>query len=107
MCLLVEVPYGVLFERGIQAAPVLGRRDSQRCLLLWFRFLSRVLDGSACSCLLRHALPFGTCLIHPISFCRTHTVCAKERTGQKREREEDLETDEGQLHIESGSWKRT
>lgn len=30
----------------------------------------------------------------------------KERTGQKREEEETLETDAGQLHMEPGSWKR-
>lgn len=111
-CFGLSLLYGILFERGIQdsrssAAPVLGRRDGRRCLLPCFRFLFGVLEGSACSSLLWHALPFGTCLIHPASFCRSHAVCVKERTGQKREKEETLEADEGQLHMESGSWKRT
>lgn len=30
----------------------------------------------------------------------------KDRIGQKREKEETLETDGGQLHMEPGSWKR-
>lgn len=94
------------YKTRSSAAPVLGRRGSRRCLPS-FRFLFGVLEGSACSSLLWHALPFGTCLIHAVSFCRSHAVCVKERTGQKREKEETLETDKGHLHIESGSWKRT
>jgi len=111
-CFGLYLLYGLLFERGIpgsrsSAAPMLGSRDSRRYLLPSFCFLFGMLEGSACSSLLWHALPFGTCLIHPVSFCRSRIVCVKERTGQKREKEETLQTDEGQLHMESGSWKRT
>lgn len=106
LCLL----YGILFERGIQDMKFSSScawQEGQRCLLPCFHFLFGVLEGSACSSLLWHALPFGTCLIHPPSFCRSHTVYVKEdRTGQKREKQEALETDEGQLHLGSGSWKR-